>query len=356
MKKIDCILVTGGHGFIGTQLLPVLPSDLPVVVVDNFLKQVHPNIATNTFPPNVDTYVANILDANLWANLFDKYSPSIIIHLAAETSTGLSGTQMNVHTGTNVQGLAVLLTSLVENSITPKKFVLASSRAVYGEGSWIDSRGSVFSANKRELKDLSKQNWSPRNPLITSDFLVEPSGHDWRTTLKSPTSVYGLTKSFQEDLVEIWAEINQVSLNVLRFQNVYGPGQTPSNSYTGILGLFIRNAMQGLPIEVYEGGDIVRDFVFVTDVVHSIIQSLSKNESVLKADVGTGRRLTLLQVAALVADHYKSPTPIIANKYRVGDVRAAYCNPSAWLDGWAPQISFERGLPETIAYVERFFS
>jgi len=355
MTLLDCVLVTGGHGFIGTHLVPMLPKDLPVVVVDNLLKQVHPNLAKTDFSQNADTYVADISDLKAWDRVFSKYRPTTIIHLAAETSTGLSGTHIDTHTSTNINGLGVLLTALVQHKVVPKKFVIASSRAVYGEGNWIDLEGGLVAVEKRNIKDLSNHRWTPRNPLNLEVFLNDSKGHNWQVTPKNPTSVYGLTKSFQEDLLKLWSKTNEVSLSILRFQNVYGPGQTPSNSYTGILGLFIRRAMQGLALEVYEGGGIIRDFVFVTDVARSILQSLENDEMLSKADVGTGSQLSLLKVAEMITAHYGTSDPVIVNKFRVGDVRAAYCDPAGWLTGWVPKVTFEEGLPATIAYVEKFF-
>jgi len=356
LSKIKCLLVTGGHGFIGQNLINSLKSDLPIVVIDNLLKQVHPILSKLQTSPKIDTYVGSISDPKIWDALLSKYHPQVLIHLAAETSTGLSSIEIDTHTGTNVHGMAVMLSALIRHDTIPQKFFISSSRAVYGEGSWRDSHGVLVSACARRLANLSAQKWNPSGSDAIDDYLNSPEPHNWQDTPKKPTSVYGLTKAFQEDLAILWAEAHSVSLSILRFQNVYGPGQTPTNSYTGILGLFVRQAMQKNKLEVYEGGGIIRDFVFISDVVTAIIESLAKPEPLTIADVGSARSLTLLEIARMVTEHYKIPEPQIVDKYRVGDVRAAYCAEAGWLPGWRPAIPFEEGLPLTIDYIENFFA
>ena len=163
MSRIDCILITGGYGFIGSKLTQALENDLPIVVVDNLLKQVHPDLSRAKFQQGIDSFIGDINDPKLWNSIFEKYVPRKIIHLAAETSTGVSAYKINVHTNANINGLAVLLTSLTENNLHPDQFILASSRSVYGEGIWIDSNGSTQHAKPREYKDLKSMKWLPRS-------------------------------------------------------------------------------------------------------------------------------------------------------------------------------------------------
>lgn len=355
MKKIDCILITGGHGFIGQNLVASLVTDFPIVVVDNLLKQVHPNLGKLHIDSRIDSYVGGIAEKKLWSALLLKYNPVIVIHLAAETSTGLSAIEMDTHTSANVDGMAVMLSAFVRHDCVPEKFLLASSRAVYGEGYWLDTDNKMVPGDRRRFKDLVAGDWNPRENDLEGPFLVTPTANNWKSSSKKPTSVYGLTKAFQEDLAILWAETNGVSLSILRFQNVYGPGQTPSNSYTGILGLFIRQAMQKIQLEVYESGGIVRDFVYISDVVKAINVSLSRKDSLSVADVGTGRSLTLLELANKISMHYQINAPLIVQTFRMGDVRSAFSEQSGWLDGWRPEISIEEGLSPTISYVENFF-
>jgi dTDP-L-rhamnose 4-epimerase len=351
-----CIIITGGLGFIGTEVRKMLKTDLPIVVVDKLLKHVHPDLSKLDLGDNIDVYVGDITNHTMWDNVFELYEPEIIIHLAAETSTGLSETKISTHVDSNASGLASLFTAMEMNSIRPSQFVLASSRAVYGEGIWRTEDGENHVALKRRFDDLALNNWNPRSKIDSSEFLVSPLSHNWKTTPKNPTSVYGLTKSFQEDLLEIWAEPRQVKTRILRFQNVYGFGQTPSNSYTGILTHFIRTGMKGGTIEVYEGGDIIRDFVYVTDVARAIVSSIESTDSVIKADVGGGKPMSLMDVAKSVSIHYQAPSPISNNKFRVGDIRYACSEKESWPDGWYPEIEFAKGLELTIEYIEAFFS
>ena len=350
-----CILITGGLGFIGSEVRKFLKTDLPVVVVDKLSKHVHPDLSKLELKDNVDIFVGDITDHKMWDNIFERYEPEIVIHLAAETSTGLSETKISMHVESNASGLATIFTAMEVNSIKPSQFVLASSRAVYGEGIWKSEDGENHSALKRRADDLKSSKWNPRSKEDSRKFLVSPVSHNWRTTPKHPTSVYGLTKSFQEDLLEIWAEPRDVKIRILRFQNVYGFGQTPTNSYTGILTHFIRVGMNRGQIEVYEGGNIIRDFVYVTDVARAIVSSINSNDQILKSDVGSGTPMSLMEVATSVSTHYRAPLPIANDKFRTGDIRWACSDKESWPGGWLPEIEFEKGLALTIKFIENFF-
>jgi dTDP-L-rhamnose 4-epimerase len=354
MSKTECLLITGGHGFIGSEILKLIQTDLPIVVIDNLLKSVHPSPFFGKQDFNGETFIGNVQDENLWKTVLDKYSPKYVIHLACETSTGLSATDVASHTSSNINGTGVMLTQLKLNDAIPEKIILASSRAVYGEGMWLDEDGNAKVANPRTGSDLQDLNWLPRSSQEAGNFLVSPIPHNWSTTPKTPTSVYALTKSFQEDLISLWSKQNEVNYTILRFQNVYGPGQSPLNPYTGVLVNFIATARRGGTIEVYEQGEIIRDFIYVTDVAEAVIKSLySKAEF---ADVGFGQRVTIFDVACIIASTLKAPNPILVNKYRIGDVRSAFSDKSSWLEDWSPKVDFNDGISKTITFVEKVFS
>ena len=91
-----------------------------------------------------------------------------------------------------------------------------------------------------------------------------------------PTNVYAATKLAQEHLIAAWCRSMGTSSQILRLQNVYGPGQSPTNSYTGVLTFFAVRAVAGETIEVFEDGDIGRDFVFVDDVVTAVTAAATR--------------------------------------------------------------------------------
>ncbi len=140
---------------------------------------------------------------------------------------------------------------------------LTSSRAgQYGEGAWIDRRtGAISYPGQRSRAQLERGQW---------DFPgLQCLPFDAAATTPNPTSVYGATKLAQEHILKSWALSFDVEIGLLRLQNVYGPGQSLSNPYTGIVSLFARLAREGKSIPVYEDGEIVRDFVFIDDVAEA---------------------------------------------------------------------------------------
>jgi dTDP-L-rhamnose 4-epimerase len=172
-----------------------------------------------------------------------------------------------------------------------------------------------------------------------------------------PTNVYAATKLAQEHIGRAWTTAFSVPFTVLRFQNVYGPGQSLQNSYTGILALFSRLSNEGQPIDVYEDGEIVRDFVFVDDVVQSIVKSIQHPPQPAEArtlDVGSGESCTVLEVAQKLSSLAGSPEPQISGKYRDGDVRAASSDISKTREtiGYEPEWPLDRGLEALLSWVK----
>ena len=111
---------------------------------------------------------------------------------------------------------------------------------------------------------------------------------------------------------------------IFRLQNVYGPGQSLTNPYTGIVSLFAQLAKAGEVIPVYEDGEIIRDFVFIDDVAAAVLPGLLHSPATVDPwDIGSGEATSILRLAELVAEVYDAPAPRITGQFRNGDVRAA---------------------------------
>jgi dTDP-L-rhamnose 4-epimerase len=169
----------------------------------------------------------------------------------------------------------------------------------------------------------------------------------------SPISIYGITKWQQEQLANSVAETYGMAVTTLRFFDVYGPGQSLGNPYTGVLRTFFRRATARQSIEVYEDGKMLRDFVFVADVVEALTRSLN-NEKAFGAmlNVGLGQAITLHDIARQMFRSLKiEPQLGGSGRYRVGDIRHAVADVrrlQQTLD-FVPQTSFVEGLQ---AYVD----
>lgn len=347
----DCIIVTGGAGFIGCASSRGLADiNLPIVAIDNLVKQVHPSQERpKALPDYVELVRGDICSSDVWDEVLKRWKPKILIHLCAETGTGQSLTEAQLHTHTNVTGTAVMLDSLGRNGAEPEHIVLTSSRAVYGEGAW-DADGVHFYPIRRTHDEMARRRWTPDLDGISA----KPLPHCASTTVPHPSSVYGATKLAQENVLSAWAAARDTSVTTLRIQNAYGPGQSPTNPYTGIVNIFHRTARTGRAIEVYEDGEIGRDFVYIDDVAQALVSAAKKRiPGFVTVDVGTGARSTISQVANIIAEMHGAPTPVITGKFRDGDIRSAHADPSALnqLLGVHPQVGLLDGLRRVGEYL-----
>jgi dTDP-L-rhamnose 4-epimerase len=330
--------VTGGAGFIGTALARRYAAEAGEwVVFDSLLEQVHGPDPTLDLPDGVRLVVGDVRDGAALAELVGSLRPELVIHLAAETGTGQSLDMPSRHTDVNVTGTARLLEALDAVGTPPRRVLLTSSRAVYGEGGWVDARAVVRHPRGRTVAMLDAGRWDfPGLTPLPSSVAVTPA---------NPCNVYGVSKLAQEHLLSAWATARGASTGVLRLHNVYGPGQSPINPYTGVTTIFFGVAGRGEPIPVYEDGAIGRDFVFIDDVARAVWAAAGRDDDVL-VDVGSGTRSTIVELAAVVAGLRAAPEPKVTGQYRLGDVRSAFCSMagSAWVFGDVAPVPVAEGL------------
>jgi len=342
------ILVTGGAGFIGCALSHRLASLCKCfVAVDNLLAQVHPlQVRPLDLHTDADLVIADVTESQTWTELFAEFRPDIVVHLAAETGTGQSLKQSTMHGRSNVLGLTVLLDALSQSEILPEQLICTSSRAVYGEGAWQKKDGEIFYPGQRTNAQLASAQWD-----FDGISLPATSGE----TRENPTSVYGATKLAQENILKCWCFSFGVPLSLLRLQNVYGPGQSPFNPYTGIVTLFSRLARAQKRIELYEDGLVTRDFVYIEDVVEALAKSILNvpASGYRTLDIGSGEVTTLIQIARKISQFHDAPEAFIGGKYRNGDVRHSSCDISAAHKelGWQPQKTLDQGLRSLQEYL-----
>ncbi|OBA84284.1 NAD-dependent dehydratase [Mycobacterium sp. 1164966.3] len=346
------MLVTGGAGFIGSALSRrLVKAGYDVAVMDVFHPQVHGGRAAIDLPSSVRLFTGDVTHAPDWDAVLRLFRPSQIVHLAAETGTAQSLSEATRHGSVNVVGTTQLLDALTRAALVPDQLILASSRAVYGEGAW-QCGTHVFYPRPRSHAQLLAGIWDPQGP---SGEPAAPLPSCAEQTEPRPTNIYAATKLAQENLLVAWAAAHDTNLSVLRLQNVYGPGQSLTNSYTGIVALFARLARARSALEVYEDGRIVRDFVFIDDVVDAVfaaVQTLAGQPRCL--DIGSGVATTIHELARKIAAICGAPEPVVVPKFRDGDVRAASCiiEPAENALRWHPKWALESGLRELLEWID----
>jgi dTDP-L-rhamnose 4-epimerase len=352
------VLITGGAGFIGSNLaLKLLEMDYEVTVLDNLNPQIHGKKPHNSYTyNNIKNKVIFIKgDVNNYSDLMKALKNiNFIIHLAAETGTGQSMYEINRYVDSNIGGTAKILEILTKDKHKVQKLIVASSRAVYGEGKFkCDEHGIVYPISRQE-EAMSKGDFETKCPVCDKSVTMLPT--DENSTLH-PTSVYGFTKLAQEKLCMIVGKSINLPIVAFRFQNVYGPGQSLKNPYTGILSIFSTRIKNGNDIQIFEDGYETRDFVYIDDVVDSIILGIENESANFKIfNVGSGEKTNIIDVATELKSKYKSNSEIrVTGNYRIGDIRhnladLTYINKKI---GYKPKFSFEQGISNFVDWVEK---
>ena len=343
------ILFTGGMGFIGQSRINRLPSDYDLTIVDSLEPQIHGVNAkfSKEMQDRAHCIHADIRELDRYADALEGVE--CVVHLASQTGTGQSMYDISRYVQQNIDGTARLLEGISRANNKPKRIILASSRAVYGEGAYQLSNAITYPGN-RKAASLMNGSWD-----ITDGFgtILSPLRMSEDHAIR-PTSVYGMTKAWQEQLVAMMAKTYSMEHLTLRLQNVYGPGQKIDNPYTGIIGLFSSKIMTNEEVTLFEDGQMTRDFVHINDIASIFIWAIKHPRfSVDTLNVGTGVGTSLKTLTDLIgAKLGKAPLIRISGLYRLGDIRHAVADLSLLreiVSNWNP-ISLEDGLTDYLAW------
>ncbi len=352
------ILITGGAGFIGSNLaLALISKGYHITVLDNLSTQIHgknPELNSMLYLSIADkvTFIkGSVTNREDWEKALPNQDA--IVHLAAETGTGQSMYEVRRYVDVNIGGTGIMLDYLTNAKHTVKKIVIASSRAIYGEGKYCCSEHGIVYPNVRAGKDMSNGDFNSKCPVCYKDVTLLPTTED---SLIHPTSVYGITKQTQEQLVLTVGESIGIGCVALRYQNVYGPGQSLSNPYTGILSIFSTRIKNGNSINIFEDGAETRDFVYIDDVVNATILGLEKEVANGQVyNVGTGVNIDVITVATTLCRKYGKQVDLnVSGNYRLGDIRHNYADISKIQKelGFKPIWDFESGIETFTNWVD----
>lgn len=351
------VLITGGAGFIGSNIaLKLKRNGYDVVVLDSLSKQVHGSNPEETSPlyrsikDKVQFIHGSVTSRGDWEKAL--LNVDAIIHLAAETGTGQSMYDIEKYVECNIGGTAILLDILANQPHHIKRVVVAESRAIYGEGKYLCSKcGEVYPLARKD-EDMACGDFECRCPKCGKEVKLMATTED--STIH-PTSVYGITKQVQGQLIHLVCQNIGIESVSFRYQNVYGPGQSLNNPYTGILSIFSTRIKNGKSINIFEDGNETRDFVYIEDVVDATIKGLEIPEANgLVFNIGTGVTTDVLTVAKTLCDKYGMQVPIVVSgNYRLGDIRHNYADISLArkILGYEPKWSFEKGVEQFIKWV-----
>ena len=344
------VLITGGAGFIGSWLSKeLIKQNIEVVIFDNLSPQVHGvNGDFALFQKqNCFCIKGDIRDSELLSQAIDKVE--YVVHLAAETGMGQSQYEIKKYFDVNVNGTANLLQILKTNPNNVKRIVLSSTGRIYGEGAHFCKKHGKIYPKFRDKNQLLQRRWEvycpvcdePMSPLLCSE-----------DDLSLPSSMYSITKLTQENMLKLFGELYNFETVILRYQNVYGQGQSLKNPYTGVISVFCTRYKNKLPAEIFEDGFPTRDFIHVSDITRATIRSIFKEEISGKIiNIGSGNPTSIIEVAKIIQHHFQSEhSPIITGDFRLGDIR----NMTADIDnaksilGFHPEIDISDGLKQVV--------
>lgn len=298
------IVVTGGAGFIGSNLAEELYLDNEVVIVDDLSSGRLENISHLLQTRSVSFVQGSILDSTLLGKAFS--GADCVFHHAAVVSVPKSVLDPLPANEVNILGTLNVLMAAQHCRVT--RLVFASSCAVYG-----NTPGS---------------------------FVAEEAPAD-------PQSPYAVTKLAGEHYCHVFRQVHGLHTVCLRYYNVYGPRQDPHSDYAAVIPVFISRARQGQPLIIYGDGRQTRDFVFVKDVAHAnITVAEGKAEGVY--NIGTGVSISINMLADAVMTAIGKRLDVVHEEARSGEVLHSQADISkAKALGYKPTFDLPAGLQET---------
>jgi len=355
------VLVTGGAGFIGSHVVDrLVAAGRSVVVLDNLDPQVHGADAGP--PPWLQAQFAAGDVRFVQGDIRDRETVDAvlagvdsIVHLAAAVGVGQSMYEPDYYTSVNDYGQGVILAAVAADPSRIKRFVVASSMSIYGEGAYLCAQHGSVHPPIRTTEQLEAAQWEPVCPECGGALQTVLTPEDKPTQV---TSVYAITKKTQEDLALCIGQAYDIPTYALRFFNTYGSRQALSNPYTGVAAIFLGRFKNGSAPLIFEDGEQTRDFIHVFDVADAVVHAVELDANQVPSgayNICTGSPISVLDVARTLADRLNADlTPEVVGRSRTGDIRHCVGDPTRARQvlGFEAKVSIEDGMDELIAWSE----
>lgn len=335
------VLVTGGAGFIGSHTADaLLARGHAVRVLDSLDPRVHPRGRPDYLSREAEFVHGSVTDRDALGRALDGVDA--VFHLAAYQDY-MTDFHRFIHV--NTESTALLYELAVARQIPLQRIVLASSQAVAGEGHYECGRDGVVHPGPRPIEQLRRGDWEVKCPRCGGE--VRPLLIDEETA--NPHTAYGISKYALELLGLRLGRRYGIPTVSMRYTYVQGPRNSFYNAYSGVLRRFALQVLHGLRPTVYEDGRQLRDYVNVADVARANVLVLEHPLAAFGVfNIGGGRGLTVLELAAIVLGELDSPLrPEIAGLFRVGDTRHTVSDITRLRAlGWEPVVPVEESVAE----------
>jgi dTDP-L-rhamnose 4-epimerase len=346
-NKMKRALVTGGAGLIGSHVTDLLlAEDWKVRVLDNLEPNTHKRGKPAWINPAAEFIEGDLRDRDTITAALDKIDT--VFHQAAY---GGYMPEIAKYVHVNSLGTAQMLEVIREKKLPIKKFVVASSQAVYSEGAGeCPEHGLVFPP-VRPIEQLRRGDWQVHCPICSAITKSVP------TPENAPVggeTVYGLTKVDQERLVLLWGKQIGIPSVALRYSCTYGPRQSIFNPYTGVIAIFCTRLLNNLPPVLYEDGEQTRDFSFVEDIARANLLAAETDKlDGLPVNVGSGRGVSIREIAETISNALEVDiAPEVNGEFRPGEMRHLTSDTTlARSAGYKPTVDLSGGIARYIDWI-----
>jgi dTDP-L-rhamnose 4-epimerase len=346
-------LVTGGAGLIGSHLVDLLLAQgWSVRVLDNLEPQTHrdgkPLWLQAAIRNGAEFVNGDIRNREVVESSLDGID--VVFHQAAY---GGYMPEISKYVAVNSFGTAQLLEIIREKKCGIRKIVVASSQVVYPEGAGECPHHGLVFPGLRPVEQLRRGDFSVRCPACQSPTKSVP------TPEYAPIggeTVYAITKVDQEKLVLTWGRQVGLPTVALRYSCTFGPRQSIFNPYTGVVAIFCTRLLNDLPPVIYEDGEQTRDFSFVEDIARANFLAATSDELDGKAvNVGSGRAVTITQIAGMISDALQIRIPPIVNReFRPGEMRHLISDTAVIRKaGYTPTVVLEEGIERYLEWIRQ---